>query len=88
MYKPAYLRLPNDPARKPPAITLNLEVMMGTQLPKPDNSSKGEIIDPFVLSVCTMPTCSTQAPTQSAVDTTAEKKLKTNVVDNNGFSLS
>jgi len=49
LLKPAWMR--QDPSTNPPRLpskTLKIRVISAQQLPKPHQSSKGEIIDPFV----------------------------------------
>lgn len=77
--KPPYLRDLDDHNNDPvlPAQRIDFVVMLGSQLPKPANAVKGEIVDPYV----------TVRLFGSAEDAT-QPKVRTPVVDDNGFSPS
>jgi Ca2+-dependent lipid-binding protein len=69
--KPEWMRKPSG-ARAPPK-KLALTIISGQQLPKPNQTSKGEIIDPYV-----------EVEIVGEDEDTVSKKTK--VVDDNGFN--
>jgi len=74
LLKPEWMRLPADknPARAKPK-TLKIQVISGQQLPKPNQTHKGEIIDPFV--------------EVDLVGESEDCKVeKTSTIDDNGFN--
>eukprot|EP00052_Salpingoeca_macrocollata_P004747 m.43261 g.43261 ORF g.43261 m.43261 type:complete len:1105 (+) comp14423_c0_seq3:89-3403(+) len=66
---------PNDPTSLDPALArvVTITVISGQHLPKPEQSTKGEIVDPYVV-------CEVQG---LPIDCS---KLRTNTVSNNGFN--
>ena len=71
--KPASMRN-GEPVTE--AFTIKLAVISGYMLPKPRNSKKGEIVDPFVTIKLITPD----------VQSKSWEKFKTKAVDDNGFN--
>jgi len=68
--KPKYMI---DDSAKPQTKTLKIKVLSGQQLPKPAQSSKGEVIDPYV-------------EIEIIGNDADSTKLKTKTVQDNGFN--
>ena len=58
-------------------VTDTFQIISGCQLPKPKQSNKGEVVDPYVKIRVVGP----------AVDDNAKNEGKTKSIDNNGFRL-
>lgn len=74
--KPDYLRSPSALATwKPKPAHVALTVICGAQIPKPENSAKGEVIDPYVV-----------VRVFDGVNRKPVEVCRTPVVDDNGFT--